>query len=80
MKKLSAFLLMLGLVCFVAVPVHAQDTGTTTDPAYVETEDDDGPDLGWLGLLGLAGLLGLKRREPVVHRDTATRPAPGTTR
>lgn len=79
MKKLAIFLLMLGLVSFVAVPVTAQDAGTTTGTTYAETEDD-GPDLGWLGLLGLAGLLGLKRREPVVHRDTATRPAPGTTR
>ena len=77
MKKIAAFLLMLGLVSFVAVPVHAQDTGTTTGTTYEET-DDDGPDLGWLGLIGLAGLLGLRRREPVVHRDTRT--APGTTR
>lgn len=78
MKKLAVFLLMLGLIPFVAVPVTAQETDTTAG-TYAETEDD-GPDLGWLGLLGLAGLLGLKRREPVVHRDTATRPAPGTTR
>jgi MYXO-CTERM domain-containing protein len=79
MKKLSVFLLMLALVSFVAAPATAQETGTTTGTTYAET-DDDGPDMGWLGLIGLAGLLGLKRREPVTHRDTATRTAPGTTR
>jgi MYXO-CTERM domain-containing protein len=77
MKKLAAFLLMLGLVCFVAVPVTAQETDTTTGTTYTEQEDD-GPDLGWLGLLGLAGLLGLKRREPVAHRDTAPRTTTAT--
>lgn len=48
-------------------------TGTGDATGYERTNDDDGPDLGWLGLLGLAGLLGLKRREP--HRDAAGRPA-----
>lgn len=56
-------------------PVIAQDTQdrdvgarTTT----VETDDDDGPDLGWLGLIGLLGLAGLMRRDRDVHthRDT----------
>ncbi|HVG10664.1 MAG TPA: WGxxGxxG family protein [Thermoanaerobaculia bacterium] len=77
MKKLAVFLLMLGLLSFVAVPVTAQDTGTTTGTTY-EDRDDDGPDMGWLGLLGLAGLLGLKKRTPEVHRDTAARTTTAT--
>lgn len=76
MKKLAAFLLMLGLVSFVAVPATAQDAGTTTG-TYTE-RGDDGPDMGWLGLLGLAGLLGLKRRNPETHRDTAARTTTAT--
>jgi MYXO-CTERM domain-containing protein len=76
MKKLAAFLLMLGLVSFVAVPVTAQETDTTAG-TYAE-RDDDGPDMGWLGLLGLAGLLGLKKRNPEPYRDTATRTTTAT--
>jgi MYXO-CTERM domain-containing protein len=76
MKKLAAFLLMLGLVSFVAVPVTAQETDTTG--TYAQQTDDDGPDMGWLGLLGLAGLLGLKKRNPEVHRDTAARTTTAT--
>ena len=80
MKKLAAFLLMLALVSFVALPATAQDTGTgtgTTTGTY-QDQDDDGPDMGWLGLLGLAGLLGLKKRNPEVHRDTAARTTTAT--
>lgn len=77
MKKLAAFLLMLGLVTFMAVPVTAQTTDTTTG-TYAEQGDDDGPDMGWLGLLGLAGLLGLKKRNPEPYRDTATRTTTAT--
>ncbi len=47
-------------------PVFAQDTQETYDgprTTAVESDDDDGPDLGWLGLLGLAGLGGLMRRD-----------------
>lgn len=77
MKKLAAFLLMLGLVSFVAVPVMAQETDTTTG-TYAQQTDDDGPDMGWLGLLGLAGLLGLKKRNPEPYRDTATRTTTAT--
>ena len=51
-------------------------TGAGDATGYERTNDDDGPDLGWLGLLGLAGLLGLKRREP--HRDPAGRPVTNT--
>jgi MYXO-CTERM domain-containing protein len=77
MKKLAVFLLMLGLVSFVAVPVTAQETDTTAG-TYGERADDDGPDMGWLGLLGLAGLLGLKKRNPEPYRDTATRTTTAT--
>ncbi|MEA2564062.1 MAG: hypothetical protein QOH06_5566 [Acidobacteriota bacterium] len=76
MKKFAAFLLMLGLVSFVALPVTAQNTDTTT--GTYEERGDDGPDMGWLGLLGLAGLLGLKKRNPEVHRDTAARTTTAT--
>jgi MYXO-CTERM domain-containing protein len=77
MKKLSALLLMFLLAAFVAVPMVAQDTGTTA--GTYEERDDDGTDLGWLGLLGLAGLLGLKRRNPEPYRDTTRATATGTT-
>jgi MYXO-CTERM domain-containing protein len=78
MKKLAAFLLMLGLVSFVAVPAMAQETGTGTTTGTYTEQDDDGPDMGWLGLLGLAGLLGLKKRNPEPYRDTATRTTTAT--
>jgi len=77
MKKLSALVLMFLLTAFVAVPIGAQDTGTTT--GTYEERGDDGMDLGWLGLLGLAGLLGLKRREREPYRDTTRAPVTGTT-
>ncbi|HJQ81369.1 MAG TPA: WGxxGxxG family protein [Lacipirellulaceae bacterium] len=56
-------------------PVIAQDTqdrDVAARTTAVETEDDDGPDLGWLGLIGLLGLAGLMRRDRDVHthRDT----------
>lgn len=82
MKKLAMLGLVLLLALGFSVNVYAQtggDTGTGTGTTYGDTtRDDNGTDWGWLGLLGLAGLMGLKRREPVVHRDT--RPATSTTR
>ena len=75
MRRISAFLLMLLLATFVAVPVMAQDTGTNA--GTYEDRDDDGPDYGWIGLLGLAGLLGLRRRNPEPYRDTAPRTTTG---
>jgi MYXO-CTERM domain-containing protein len=82
MKKLAMLGLVLLLALGFSVNVYAQtggDTGTGTGTTYGDTtRDDNDTDWGWLGLLGLAGLMGLKRREPVVHRDT--RPATSTTR
>ncbi|HEV2845555.1 MAG TPA: WGxxGxxG family protein [Thermoanaerobaculia bacterium] len=84
MKKLAMLGLVLLLALGFSVNVYAQTggdtgTGTGTGTTYGDTtRDDNDTDWGWLGLLGLAGLMGLKRREPVVHRDT--RPATSTTR
>ena len=79
MKKTAAILGILALMLLgIGHPVVAQ-TGASDAAGYDRTADDnDGPDLGWIGLIGLAGLLGLKRREP--HRDTAGRPVTNTTR
>ena len=56
-------------------PVFAQDTELRDDGARTTAaveDEDDGPDLGWLGLIGLVGLGGLMRRDRDVHthRDT----------
>jgi MYXO-CTERM domain-containing protein len=57
-------------------PVFAQDTvrpgaadrvGDSRTVATA-TDDDNGPDFGWLGLLGLVGLAGLIRRDHNDHR------------
>jgi hypothetical protein len=82
MNKLSkaAAVIALGTAC--AMPVMAQDSGssTTTESSATSApatqtmgagaEDmnrgDTYRDLGWIGLLGLAGLLGLRRRH---HHD-----------
>ena len=70
---------LLLVLCLVAAPrlsVSAQTgagaTAAASVPAQpVDTRDDDGGSkLGWLGLLGLAGLLGLRRKDPVVRRET----------
>jgi MYXO-CTERM domain-containing protein len=78
MKKLAMLGLILLLAIGFSVNVYAQtgDTGTATGTTYETERDDNDTDWGWLGLLGLAGLMGLKRREPVVHRDTRTATAP----
>jgi MYXO-CTERM domain-containing protein len=79
MKRLALLGLVLLLTLGFSVNVYAQadtGTGTGTGTTYDDTRDDNDTDWGWLGLLGLAGLMGLKRREPVVHRDTRPANAP----
>lgn len=73
MKKTAILALLLALFLGLPAYVQAQDD-TATAPTYGTEVEDDDTDFGWLGLLGLAGLLGLRRREPVVHRDTRTAP------
>lgn len=78
MKKLAMLGLVLLLGLGLSVNVYAQADPGTAGTTYETERADNDTDWGWLGLLGLAGLMGLKRREPVVHRDT--RPATSTTR
>ena len=70
---MPAFIAVLGATS--ALPVYAQNTGTTTntDRTVTRVENDRGIDWGWLGLLGLAGLMGLKRRDD--KHDYTARPA-----
>lgn len=76
MKKLAMLGLVLLLALGFSVNVYAQADPGTTGTTYETERDDNDTDWGWLGLLGLAGLMGLKRREPVVHRDTRPANAP----
>ena len=81
MKAISSTLVALAFAAFLAGPVHAQETPTTTttatQPDTAQPRDDDGFPWGLLGLLGLAGLAGL-RRQPEV-RTVERRTDQGTT-
>ena len=77
MRKVLVLLVLV--VCISLVPANTQAQVDTNPQAPLDTrEDDDGPDLGWLGLLGLAGLLGLKRRD--VHDHARERVSPAGSR
>jgi MYXO-CTERM domain-containing protein len=60
-------------VALTFAPVFAQDTQDRDAALRTTTavsDDDDGPNYGWLGLLGLVGLGGLLRRDRDVHTHT----------
>ena len=70
MKKARAYLgvwVVLGVLgCSVVPMVHAQTDATTQTTTTRDYDENNSPDLGWIGLLGLAGLMGLRRR-PAQH-------------
>ena len=62
-RKLGILLLAMSLGGAATLPISAQNTGDNR--SGVDTRDDGGFDLGWLGLIGLVGLMGLRRRDDV---------------
>lgn len=66
MKTARRFLGMwaiLGVLgCSVVPMVHAQTDANSQTNTAGGYEENNGPDMGWVGLLGLAGLMGLRRR------------------
>jgi MYXO-CTERM domain-containing protein len=79
--KLTLVPTVIVSVALTFAPVFAQDTQDRDVAPRTTTavsDDDDGPEYGWLGLLGLVGLGGLLRRDR--DRDIHTHTDRGTHR